>query len=511
MGTHGDIRTRFDVALNEAQKWSVMQKSRVEYRKFWDAYQSFVPGAAFPVNTKPGEVIRAPFGIDDGKLPQENITIMFNKAGYSVEDITFYEKGAYRGKTYGSNAYPSYVVKLKGDSKEYIVTSTTLTTDTGEKIEILKKRSNPLALGIDGIEYTNVDRLIKDISEGSEGIDSKDWNEDTKNYMKALMYAVKGETKQKFTDAEAFYKSGNISESINLDKYVKDIKQPDLMSMRNITNDFGEVLDGIYLLNVIKSKKEPLIFPNGSEALADIYMGNWAFSSKAKGIGGKPSIGYLSRVCYEFSISDTEFISEDKREIELFTILSDLGKNVNKTNSMPTIESYIIVANYLDKYGFMKGSAWSYFLKEAKLKPDTVTKNDIGKFLNNLANTNPKQFTKFTSNFFKLAGSVPTRDVLKEWTPEKYIEAGKNAPQPLDSPFYYTFSKSIEKILNKEYKKQLSLLINKFLVLKQIYFKIDIKKNTLTLDSESSNTVSNSKFFARGSSNKYNGGLGYKM
>ncbi len=61
-------------------------------------------------------------------------------------------------------------------------------------------------------------------------------------------------------------------------------------------------------INVIKSKKEPLIFPNGSEALADIYMGNWAFSSKAKGIGGKPSIGYLSRVCYEFSISDTEFI-----------------------------------------------------------------------------------------------------------------------------------------------------------------------------------------------------------
>ena len=67
------------------------------------------------------------------------------------------------------------------------------------------------------------------------------------------------------------------------------------------------------------------------------------------------------------------------------------------------------------------------------------------------------------------------------------------------------------RVLNKYYKEALKSLINKLLVVKQMYFGIDINKNVLTIRSTSSNTIKGAAFQARGSARTFNAGLGYEM
>ena len=57
----------------------------------------------------------------------------------------------------------------------------------------------------------------------------------------------------------------------------------------------------------------------------------------------------------------------------------------------------------------------------------------------------------------------------------------------------------------------LKTLINKFLVVKQMYFGIDVKKDSLSIRSTSSSTIKAATFMARGSSKNFNAGLAYEM
>ena len=133
MGTFGDIRNNFQIAMINAQRINeqLSAKTTKEKQPFWDSYFKNVPVAAIPINTKQRELIRAPFGANDGKEAEENITKMFKGAGVEVAEIIFHEKGVMRSSKndLGSNDYPTYTVITK-DGDEYYVTNNIVELET---------------------------------------------------------------------------------------------------------------------------------------------------------------------------------------------------------------------------------------------------------------------------------------------------------------------------------------------------------------------------------------------
>ena len=499
MGTIGDIRTNFEMAMLKAEarlNEALSQKTTKDRQPFWDSYFKNVSTATIPINTKAKELIRATFGANDGKVAEENITKMFNGAGVEISEIQFNDKGVLRTNGLGSNDYPTYKVITK-DGDEYFVTNNVVELEDGGVSEIGKKVTNPSSLGLADTPFTNVNTLLSAIE---KNLNTKTWSAGTKSYMLGLAKSVAEGANNSFADMQAFWDAGEISENIDA-KYVDPNFNIDERSLRNIINDFGEVLDGVYIVKTVKNLGTSLVFPgSGNEALADLYVEPWAISSKAKKGGGKPSINALVSVCKDNAAAGNKLNAADVREQELYDMMISFG-NIIKGNKLPTVESYILAANVLIKNGLMKNSGFEYFLEVSGLDINNIDRTDIMSFLESLATTDPEKFDAFILEYRKRTGVNPTQKM----TAESFLK------NPIGDGFYYPFAVEIAKILNNNYQEALKSLINKFLVVKQMYFGVDIKRNTISIRSTSSDTIKAAAFMARGSAKTFNAGLAYEM
>ena len=481
--------------LNEGKDPKKTTKAK---QPFWDSYFANVDIAQVPVNTKKDELIRAPFGPNDGKTVEDNIKKMFKGANVEIDDIEFNDLGVLRRTGLGSKDYPTYRVISK-DGDEYFITNNIVELEGGGVSEINKKVTNPNGMGIADRDFYNAESVVNAIE---NNLKTLPWSNDTKEYLLGLAKAVKNNANSSFTNMQAFWEAGEVSETISLDGYINPDFEIDERSRRNIINDYGEVLDGIYLLKTIKKLKSPLVYPeSGNEALADIYIEPWSISSKAKKAGGKPSINALVDVVKEHSVLNQDLEPENIREKELYDFLLLLDSIKGKKSKLPTVESYIALSNWLIDKKLMKNSGFELFLKKSKLNKDLIDRNDIMQWLIDFATTNPAGFNKWIEEYRKATGVRPTTKMI--------------APTFLKNPegdgFYYPFAVQATKVLNQYYKEALRALINKLLVVKQMYFGIDIKKNEISIRSTSSNTIKAADFKARGSAKNFNAGLGYEM
>jgi len=500
MSTFGDIRNNFQIAMNNMSiNEGLSAKTTKAKQPFWDSYFKNVDVAAIPINTKAREVIRAPFGSNFGGVADKNIMKMFVGAGYEVSDIQFNDKGVLRSpkNDLGSNDYPTYVV-ITTDGDEYYVTNNVVELEDGTTSEIGKKVTNPSSLGVADIKFKSAKVLIDDYL--IPNINTKSWSDNTKSYMIGLAKAVNEKASATFTDMEKFWKAGEVSETINLDGYVDT--DVDERSRRNLINDYGEVLDGIYILKTVKDLGDDgLVFPgSGNEALADLYVHPWAISSKAKKGGGKPSINALVGVVADNETKGLPLNPADSKEQALYDMLVEFSK-ILKGRTLPTVESYILAANVLMENGSMKNSGFEFFIKTSKLDPNIINRTDIMAWLESYAREDAEKFDKFIVDYRKLCGVKPKLPM----TAETFLK------DPIGDGFYYPFAVEIAKVLNKDYTEALKTLINKFLVVKQMYFGIDVKKGSLSIRSTSSSTIKAAKFMARGSAKNFNAGLAYEM
>ena len=499
MSTFKDIRNNFTIAMQNAEarvNEALSQKTTKDKQPFWDSYFKNVPTASIPINTKAKELIRATFGANDGTVAEENITKMFNGAGVEISEIQYNDKGVLRTSGLGSNDYPTYRVITK-DGDEYFVTNNVVELEDGGVSEIGKKVTNPSSLGLADIPFTDVNTLLVAIY---DNLKTKSWSEGTKSYMYGLAKSVAEGSKNSFTNMQAFWDAGEISENIEA-TYIDPEFSIDERSLRNIINDFGEVLDGIYIVKTVQNLGSSLIFPgSGNEALADLYVEPWAISSKAKKGGGKPSINALVTVCADNASKGHTLNTTDVREQELYDIMIAFSKII-KGNKLPTVESYILAANVLIKNGLMSKSGFEYFLEVSGLDINNIDRTHIISFLESLATTDPDKFDEFIVEYRKRTGVNPTQKM----TAESFLKDLSG------DGFYYPFAVEIAKILNNNYQEALKTLINKFLVVKQMYFGIDIKRNTISIRSTSSNTIKAAAFMARGSAKTFNAGLAYEM
>jgi hypothetical protein len=477
--------------LNENKRKTTKTK-----QPFWDSYFKNVKGAKDPTNTKRDEVIRAPFGLN-GTEAEENIKKMFKGASVNVADIVFNEIGVLRRNGLGSNDYPTYTV-ITTDGDEYYVTNNIIELEGGGISEIGKKVTNPNGMGIADRDFNNASEVVTALE---KNLKTLPWSDSTKNYMLGLANAVRDKSSAKFANMEAFWNAGEVKETISLDGYIDPKSKPDERSMRNLVNDYGEVLDGIYILKTVKNLGNPLVFPeSGNEALADIYVSPWAISAKAKTGGGKPSINALVDVVNAHSVEGKDLNPADKREQELYDLLLELG-SIKVGTKLKTVESYIAASNRLIGLGLLKNSGYELFLKKSELNPDLIDRNDMMQWLTDFATNDPSGFDKWIVEYVKATGVKP-KDKL---TAAKFLKNKRG------DAFYYPFAVQVARVLNKYYKEALKGLINKLLVVKQMYFGIDINKNVLTIRSTSSNTIKGAAFQARGSARTFNAGLGYEM
>lgn len=486
------------IEINEASAHTSKEKSSLR-QPFWDSYYEVISHAP-PKGTKPKEVIRAPFGLDSDGTAKKQIEKMFSNAGYSVDKIEMFDKGQVRqGKDLGSDIYASYKVTSKGN--EYWVTNSTIETESGGEQEIGKKDLTPNKLGVINKIYHKKEDLIRDVQSNIQNFHGI--SDQTKNFLILLTNEVASKAKSTYHDMEHFFKSGKVEETISLQKHNYIL---DRNSLNNIINDFGEVLDGIYLLSTIKHIDKGLEFPEGSnEALSDMWVDGWNVSSKAEKGGGRPSIDALITVCSDYEASSGNLVDLDlttPEENELYHIFLELSKLKGSKNSLPTVETYTFLAQkFIENGKLSRDSGFGHYLDVTK-SPTTLVpihRKTIVKNLLDLAKDG--KYETFMKEFWTKCGSSPKEA-------ESSIEFMKHKK---GDAFYYPLAVEVVKILNTTYEKAMVTLVNKLLVVKQMYLGIYLDKEQIKFTSTSSDSISAVKFIARGSTKTFNAGLGYEM
>ena len=485
------------VALLEA---SIYQpKDRVALRKpFWDAYYDSVSQSS-PKGTKPKEIIRAPFGLDSDGTAEDRIKLMFKKAGVNFDKIEKFQPGEIRdGKNLGSRLYYSY--KITSGSDIYWVTNSTVEISDGRTQEVGGKDLTAKKLGLCNKVYHDAQHIIRDIETGLQSI--KTIKESTSDFLLCLAKIVASDSTSKYLSMEEFFRIGKVEEII---KFKGNQFHIDDRSLTNIVNDFGEVLDGIYLLSTIKRIDEGLEFPEGeTEALSDMWMDGWNVSSKSEKGGAKPSINALVKVCKQSEDKLNELDLQTTEEHELFQMMLSLFELKGSKNILPTVESYTLIASKLLQNGKLStDSGFGYFIDYFRVNKVTsaLHRKTILNYLLELVDENPEEYTKFMTEFWKRCNFKPTSPM----TPDQFIKSKKG------DEFYYSLAVEVAAALNEHYSKAIVTLINKLLVVKQMYLSINLTNETIKFTSTSSDCITAVKFKPRGSSKTFDAGLGYEM
>lgn len=487
----GNVRIGFERAILESN-FSAFR------RLILKSYNKIVKGPV-PRGTKRKEVIRARFGNNFDGTAENNIKRMLAHAGIEFSEIKQHAPGVVRdGKDLGSNDYFTYEI-TSDEFKTVWITNSTVDLDDGSESLIGKKELTPSAVGVEGTTYKSEQNLIKDIISGLSTIKSIDDN--VRKNLINICESINKNVNVSHNTMTDFYDDSSVKIKIPITE-VEPAFKLDGRSTRNLVNDFGEILDGLYLLNTIKNKGTGMIFPSAAnESLSDIWFDGYNISSKASKGGGRPGIGALVGVISNSATEGNKFKSDNKKEVELHDMLLAIRNEAFISGRLDTVMTYLTVAKRLDSK-LLKGGGLEYLLEVSGLKLDAITnRSQIVSFLRNLAEKSSEDFDNFIYEFWKKANIKP-----KIKPDSKLFLEKENA-----SLVYYPIAVELTRILNAEYRPELSVLINKFLVVKQLYFNISFESGIITIESKSSKSSSNSKFMARGSANLFNAGLGYEM
>jgi hypothetical protein len=349
----------------------------------------------------------------------------------------------------------------------------------------------PVKLGLAG-NYKTVEQLIDSIN---KAIKSKYPN--LAPLLSSLMNDVKSSTSQQ---KDGLSKLETIKTSIPYsDKTQKLIQQYSKSDASIIGKDFGELLGGIYLAQLV-GIQDKLNFPKGNEPLVDFYLDGYKISSKydkgaaasmtdlIKGIntdqlkdGSEEEKFYNTMKPFaskEITGPDA-FLNVAKIEKEnmpgIKVLAKTIGTNINNVNRQ-AINDYVV--KIIDKAGGKKAS---------NQKKDAALMSAFGNFYETIGRS-PK------------GGKVEWQDI----TPDAYYGT-------VTSPFSYYVKDQLNKV--DEYKKQLKDLVSKTEV-KQMYLLFSGKQNSIDFTIKSFNDPSANFEFEIPSISVYNptaSKLGFKL
>lgn len=398
-----------------------------------------------------------------------------------------------------SGSYPTYKITVKKnigtDIKKGETVDIVNRVKSGKSGQptttITQKALTPVKLGLAG-DYTSVDSLVKSINAAIKSQHPK-----LAPLLSSLIDDVKNSTSQEeggLSDLATIKKSIPYS-----DKTKKLIQQYSKSDASIIGKDFGELLGGIFLAQLV-GIEDALKFPKGNEPLVDFYLDGYKISSKYdKGAAASMTdlikgieTGQLKKGSKEEKFYNTmkpfaskeitgpdAFLNVAKIEQKNMPGITVLAKTIGtdvKGVTRQAINDYLV--KVIDKVGGQKAS---------NEKKDAALMKAFGKFYEAIGRS-PK------------GGKVNWQDI----SPDAYYGT-------VTSPFSYYVKDQLNKV--EEYKKQLKDLVSKTEV-KQMYMLFSGKQNSIDFTIKSFNDPNANFEFEIPSISVYNptaSKLGFKL
>lgn len=466
---------------NKLSKWVAGQKS---------AYLSWKPNGRW-INPGSGELLRAEIGSDD---PEGNIKTFLSLCGINSSDYTI-SNGNYSGKFDSwslkfSKEHDFFGKKIKVGETLGIVDAIDVTGGVTQVIG--DKDLTPDKLGLAG-EYPNQYSIIV---AAKEAIKSKVSDPLYQEFCMELIDAVSAKGVKVAFDSVDDVEGINQSFDIIHD-FSKFYSKIDPKSIKAIEKDFGEVLGGIFMFNIIKETGTGLLFPRESNLeLVDFFFNGLAVSSKA-GHGAKASAsGYINAINRAKQIRHWEPTASETEVIDY--VLKPLSENPNERSNdkyLKRSRSSSTFSNTTNLFNIhlnsSKGSGWNFFIQNTGINSSTINRDDIIQAFIDLSDKG--KLHNFLSQFLKITnlGSSERGKSAKLILPLMNAHNEKQSTDALNAIIkeeaydiligiiMYGCSKQLQVAINDKYATSLTEIINKSLSVKQLYLDAKIGKNLI--------------------------------
>ena len=461
---------RVDI-LTEARKIS-----KKAIQDFWKKQYKAIIGGEDMVSVSSrkgdtGEVLRAGFGPNDGTA-ETNIDKFLLKSGlkrkhYEIEMLPIGVISA------DYNAYKINITKATSNrlrqnyvpSEFFIITNRfKISKKTGEAAVIKPKDLTPDKMGLPVREYKDSSALLSAVS---QFIESTKYPENFKNFILESTREVISNSKNggKFKDFDQYANAPtqqliySISESL--------FEGIDMLSIKNFQNDYGEVLGGFMLFNLLNSYGTGLRYPTASnEKLVDFYFDDYSISSKA-GKGGTPSGDtILQRIYSSYKEGNLSFDTIEEQDFNNNVI--QVWVSPKKLSRSGIYNTVFNLANVNIPDG--NDSGYWYLSQITKLQPDNLEQEKVVKYLDELHEDKDEWF-KTIRELWKRSGFSWNEKMLEEYY-NKYPDMGRNRVGIV----FYPIMVEVTKTLNSKYAKELTKFSQMVTDVKQLYLDVIVKK-----------------------------------
>lgn len=475
MRTYGDIRTRFEVAMNEAK-----QPGKGKIEDFWlSGFKTFMKSNDFAKASSrkgnTGEVLRGNFGSNDGAAESKIIEFL-DKVGdlkQNSYDIEYLPVGIISGD-YG--AYKIIIKKKVTDrlGKQYkrgdffvITNRFKISKKTGEAAIINKKDLTPDKLEITKAAYESPDHLLSIISPKIRALNLP---ENYVNFILKSTEEIKNDEKNAdlFTNLEEYTSSASTNIDFKISEELFD--GIDQLSINNFQNDFGEILGGFLLFKILKQFKNGVSYPqNSNEKLVDFYFDGYSISSKAGKKGGTPSGDTMIKMIHKMR-KDNIINPNGTKESDFFNNVVDqwvAPPKLSRSNTYNNILNLCSI-NISDR----DNSAYWHISKETGLGPAQMGQEALVSYLDNLHDEDPAKFKEFIKETWIKSG-IGSK-VFKDL--DKYVDSYPKMGNSKIGIIFYCLQVEIKDVLNNLYGEQLTKFSQMATDVKQIYLQVDVKR-----------------------------------
>jgi hypothetical protein len=473
-----------------------------------------------PKSKVKGEVLRANFGMNDGTAEKNikdylKVALGINPKNYSIEQIS---SGSYVPNAGGkiSSDYDSYGITIVNPTKDkygdtyikgdvFFITNRLKTVKgTGTAAVIGRKDLTPDAMGLPISEYKDPSLLFAKVQSYIEKLSYPDNYknfilESTREVMSNTSNANSYSTFEKYANAKSDYLFYDISEEL--------FDGIDPISIKNFQNDYGEVLGGFMLFNLLKDDGAGLRYPTASnEKLVDFFFDDYSISSKA-GSGGTPSGDTIIQKINTMH-KDGHLHFDTINEQDFYNNVIKQWVNPPKLDKSNTYNNILNLCN-VNIPSNPNDSGYWYILSKANLQPKNATRDNIVSYLDNLSN-DENEFKSVMSAFYDKAGVNVSR-LSPDRVYESYIKQ-KNANDKNRIGFiFYGLMVESTQTLNERYQEQLTKYGQIVTDVKQLYLDVLVKKGTFRFKTVPFKTAT-FKFEQKGSiPNPFNANMGIKI
>ena len=479
-----------------------------------DAYNSFSKIKDFVKPSHTRELLRANFGPNDDtaeiEIQKFLLTLGIEQKNYTIERIpvgTFVP--SMRGNISGD--YDSYEITFTSPTKDtiggnykkgevfYITNRYKISKKTGIAGVFGKKKLAPDAMGLPLAEYKTAASLYSVVESFVKGTAYPD---NYKNFILGSTQSIMTNTRNSgmFNDFEGYSGSGKTDVSYDIPSSLFD--GIDQISINNFANDYGEVLGGFMLFNILKDVGGGLRYPTSSnERLVDFYFDDYSISSKAGKKGGTPTGDTLIQRMYAMYNEGT-LSFDDIAETDFLNNVIKPWVNPPKLAASGIYNTVMNLCsiNITDK----SNSGYWYLVSQVNVQPAQLTEAAVLKHFDELYK-DEKSFREVLTTLWNKSGMEWDNKKLDEYT-IKYPNAKKRI-----GAMFYPLIVEITNNLNSKYKSQLTTYSQKVTDVKQIYLNVDVKRGTFKF-----NTVpfvsANFAFEQKGSiPNPFNANIGIKI